>query len=177
MAMSVPCKFERSLLSHEEYETIRLTHHPAIYDVEAAELEAMRPRLRKMRDKERTLGRQKQREERGKAEARGASFPGTAEHASRRKQVFAAALKRVNKEHRRLRNLAIRTAHVEAARKALALHRTANFMSRPSAGAAANEGMEPKASLRRRKIITGAKIGRVSQSTRVAQAVRDGRGV
>jgi hypothetical protein len=41
--MSIPCKFERSLLSHEEYETIRLTHHPAIYDIEAAELEAMRP--------------------------------------------------------------------------------------------------------------------------------------
>ena len=36
--MSVPCKFERSLLSHDEYETIRLTHHPAIYDVEPAEL-------------------------------------------------------------------------------------------------------------------------------------------
>lgn len=41
--MSIPCKFERSLLSHEEYETVRLTHHPAIYDIEAAELEAMRP--------------------------------------------------------------------------------------------------------------------------------------
>ena len=96
--MSVPCKFERSLLSHEEYETIRLTHHPAIYDVEAGELEAMRPRLRTMHDKERTLSRQKRREGRGKAEARGASFPGTVEHASQRKQVFAAALKRVNKE-------------------------------------------------------------------------------
>jgi hypothetical protein len=177
MAMSVPCRFERSLLSHEEYETIRLTHHPAIYDVEAAELEAMRSRLRKMRDKERTLGRQRRREERGKAEARGASFPGTAEHASKRKQVFAAALKRVNKEHRRLHNLAARTAQVEAARKALALHRAANFVTYPPAGATPNEGMVPKASTRRRKIITGAKIGRVSQSTRVAQAVRDARGV
>ena len=59
--MSVPCKFERSLLSHEENETIRLTHHPAIYEVEVVELEAMRPRLRKMRDKERTLGRHKRR--------------------------------------------------------------------------------------------------------------------
>jgi hypothetical protein len=175
--MSVPCKFERSLLSHEEYETIRLTHHPAIYDVGAAELEAMRSRLRKMRDKERTLGRQKRREERGKADARGASFPGTAEHASQRKQVFAAALKRANREHRRLHNLAARNAHAEAARKALALHRAANFMSYPPAGVTANEGMVPKASRRRRKIITGSKIGRVSQSTRVAQAVRDARGV
>ena len=48
--MSVPCKFERSLLGHDEYETIRLTHHPTIYEVEPAELEAIRSRLRKMRD-------------------------------------------------------------------------------------------------------------------------------
>jgi len=171
--MSLPCKFERTLLSHEEYETIRLTHHPAIYNVEAAELEAMRPRLRKMRDRERTFNRQRRRESRGN---RGASFPGTAEHASERKQVFAAALKRLNKELRRLHNLAARTAHVEAARKALALHRAANFMTYPPAGTAANEGMVPKASTRRRKIITGAKIGRVSEATKVAQAVRDPRG-
>jgi hypothetical protein len=177
MVMSAPCKFERSLLSHEEYETIRLTHHPAIYDVEVAELEAMRPRLRKMRDRERTLKRQRTREERGKAEARGASFQGTAERALERKQVFAAALKRLNKELRRLHNLAARTAHVEATRKALALHRTANFVTHPPAGATANDGMVPKASTRRRKIISGAKIGRVSQATKVAQAVRDSRGV
>jgi len=173
--MPVPCKFERSLLSHEEYETIRLTHHPAIYDVGLAELEAMRPRLRKMREKERTLGRQKRREGRGKAEPRGSSFPGTAAHASERKQVFAAALKRVNKELGRLHNLAARTANVEAARKALALHRAANFKTYPPAGATANEGMVPNASTRRRRIMTGAKIGRVSQATKVAQAVRDAR--
>jgi hypothetical protein len=174
--MSVPCKSERSLLSHEDYEMIRLTHHPAIYDVEATELEAMRPRLRKMRDKERTLGRQKQREERGKAEARGASFPGTAEHASKRKQVFAAALKRVNRELSRLHNLAARTAHVEAARKALALSRAANFVPYPPAGVTPNEGMVPKPSTRRRRIVKGATIGRVSQAAKVAQAARDARG-
>jgi hypothetical protein len=174
--MSVPCRSERSLLSHEDYEVIRLTHHPAIYDVEAAELEALRSRLRKMRDKERTLGRQKQREGRGKAEARGASFPGTAEHASKRKQVFAAALKRVNRELSRLHNLAARTANVEAARKALALKRAANFIPHPPAGASANEGIVTKPSTRRRKIVKGARIGRVSQATKVAQAVRDARG-
>ncbi len=174
--MSVPCKFERSLLGHDEYETIRLTHHPAIYDVEVAELEAMQPRLRKMRDKERTLGQQRRREMRGKAEARGASFPGTAEHASERKQVFAAALRRLNNELRRLHNLATRTANVEAARKALALHRAANFATYPPAGPTANEGMVPRPSARRKRIMTGAKIGRVSQATKVAQAVRDARG-
>ncbi|MBR0899791.1 hypothetical protein JQ616_32970 [Bradyrhizobium tropiciagri] len=174
--MSVACKFERSILSHEEYETIRLTHHPAIYDVEVAELEAMRPRLRQMRAKERTVSRHKQRESRGKAEPRGASFPGTAAHASERKQVFAAALKRVNTELKRQHNLAARTAHVEAARKALALHRAADFATRPAAGPTASDGMASKPSERRRKIIAGAKIGRISQATKVAQAVRDARG-
>jgi hypothetical protein len=176
MIMAIPCKFERSLLSHDEYETIRLTHHPAIYDVELAELEAMRPRLRKLHDKERTFERQRRREGRGKAETRGANFPGTAEHASKRKQVFAAALKRLNKELGRVHNLAARTAHIEAARKALALHRAANFRTYPPAGATANDGMVPKPSTRRRKIIAGAKIGRVSQATKVAQALRDARG-
>ena len=131
--MSVPCKFERSILSHDEYETIGPTHHPTIYEVEPAELETIRSRLRKMRDKEQTLSRQKRREVRGKSKGRGASFPGTAEQPSQRKQVFAAALKRVNKELERLHNLAARTAHVEAARRALALHRAANFIPYPSA--------------------------------------------
>jgi hypothetical protein len=79
----------------------------------------------------------------------------------------------VNKELRRLHNLAARTAHVEAARKALALHRAANFTTYPAAGANANDGMVPKASTRRKKIIAGAKIGRASQATKVAQAVRE----
>jgi len=174
--MSVPCKFERSILSHDEYETIHLTHHPSIYEVEPAELEAIQSRLRKMRDKEQTLSRQKRREARGKSGGRGASFPGTAERPSQRKQIFAAALKRVNKELERHHNLATRTAHVEAARKALALHRAANFISYPSAGPTTSEGMVPRLSTRRKTIIEGAKIGRVSQATKVAQAARDARG-
>ena len=40
-------------------------HHPAIYDVEPAELEAIQSSLRKMRAKEQTLSRQKRREDWG----------------------------------------------------------------------------------------------------------------
>jgi hypothetical protein len=104
-------------------------------------------------------------------------FPGTAERPSQRKQVFAAALKRINKELERLHKLAARTAHVEAARQALALHRAANFIPYPSAGATASEGMAPLPSRRRKTIMEGAKIGRISQATKIAQAVRDTRGV
>ena len=89
--MSIPCKFERSILSYDEHEIILRTHHPEIYDAALDDLKALRQRLREMRDKERTLARENRRAVRGKGAQRGASFPGTAEHPLRRKQVFAAA--------------------------------------------------------------------------------------
>ena len=135
----------------------------------------MRVRLREMRDKERTLTRQKQREVRGKAEARGGSFPGTAERPLHRKQVFAAALKRVNKELARVHKVEARTVHVEAAWRALALRRAAQFTPYPAAGDTAHEGMRPLPSQRRRTKVPSSKIGEVSQATKVAQAARDSR--
>src|SRR5215475_2051245 len=141
--MSVPCKFERSLLSHDEHETVRVTHHPTIYDLDDAQLRETKLRLRTMRDKERTAARQKRREMRGKAEARGGSFPGTAERPSQRMQVFASALKRVNKEIKRLRNLEAHAAHVEAAHRALALRRAAKFIDHPGTSATVHEGLRP----------------------------------
>jgi hypothetical protein len=53
--MTVQCKFERSLLTLEEYEVIRATHHPSIQDRPSNELRAARGRLREMRDKEPVL--------------------------------------------------------------------------------------------------------------------------
>jgi hypothetical protein len=96
--MSIPCKFERSVLNHDEHEVILRSHHPEIYDAGLDDLKALRQRLRDMRDKESTLARAKRREIRGKGPQRGESFPGLAEHPLRRKQVFAAAVKRVNRE-------------------------------------------------------------------------------
>jgi hypothetical protein len=54
--MSVPCKFERSILSYDEHEIILRSHHPEIYDAALDDLKALRQRLREMRDKERTPG-------------------------------------------------------------------------------------------------------------------------
>src|SRR5262249_56113662 len=92
-------------------------------------------------DKERPLAREKRRAGRGKGAQRGASFPGTAEHPLQRKQVFAAALKRVNRELDRMRKLEAPTAHVEAARRALAMRRAAQFPTRPPAGGTPSTGM------------------------------------
>jgi len=143
--MSIPCKFERSILSYDEHEIILRSHHPEIYDAGLDDLKALRQRLRDMRDKERTLARENRRAVRGKGESRGGSFPGTAEHPLERKQVFAAALKRVSKEIGRMQKLDARTEHIAAARRALAMRRAAQFPSRPPAGDTAGEGMRPSA--------------------------------
>ena len=128
-----------------------------------------------MRDKERTLARANRRAVRGKAAQRGASFPGTAEHPLQRKQVFAAALTRVNREIDRMDKLAARTAHIEAARRALAIRRAAQFPPRPPTGDRAREGMRALPNRRRRTRVPPAKIGSVSQATKNAQAARDAR--
>jgi hypothetical protein len=171
--MSMPSKYERSLLSHEEAEMIRATHHPAIYALDGKALQALRVRLREQRGKARTLARQKQREMRGKAEPRGSSFPGDAEQPQKRKQVFASALKRVNKELDRLHRLEARTAHVEAAHRALALQRAGNFVQHPAAPDTGGEGMQPVASTRRRTTVPRSRIGSILKATKVAQAARD----
>src|SRR5262249_58106353 len=127
--MSIPCKFERSILSYDEHEIVLRSHHPEIYDAALDDLKALRQRLREMRDKECTLAREKRRAVRGKGAQRGASFPGTAEHPLRRKQVFAAALKRVNREIDRMHKLEARNAHIEAYRRAHASTTPVQFSS------------------------------------------------
>ena len=173
--MSIPCKFERSILSYDEHEVVLQSHHPDIYGAGLDDLKALRQRLRDMRDKESTLALAKRREARGKGPPRGQSLPGTAEHPLQRKQVFAAALKRVNREIHRMEKLEARTAHVEAARRALAMRRAAQFSSRPQAGDTPGEGMHSLPNRRRRTRLAPARIGSVSQATRNAQAARDAR--
>jgi hypothetical protein len=173
--MSIPCKFERSILSHDEHGIILRSHHPEIYESALDDLKTLRKRLRDLRDKESTLAHAKRREARGKGAARGQSLPGTAEHPLQRRQVFAAAVKRVNREIHRMEKLEARTAHVEAARRALAMRRAAQFPPRPQAEATPTNGMHPLPSRRRRTGVAPARIGSVSQATRNAQAARDAR--
>src|SRR5262249_7655645 len=152
-----------SILSYDEHGVILRSHHPEIYEAGLDDLKALRQRLRDMRDKENALARAKRREARGKGPPRGQSLPGTAEHPLRRKQVFAAALKRVNREIHRMEKLEARTARIEAGRRALAMRREAQFPPRPQAGDTPSGGMHPLPTQRRRTRINPATIGSVSQ--------------
>jgi hypothetical protein len=173
--MSLSCRSERSLINQEEYEVVRITHHPAIYEVQREGLQAARKQLRSLHEKERTFARQNRRTARGKAESRGGSFPGTYDRPSRRKQVFASAVQRINKEIDRRKKIEARASNLEAAQKALALRRAANFVARPAAGDTANPGMQPLNSARRRHIVSGKRIGKISQAVKASQARKDKR--
>jgi len=81
----------------------------------------------------------------------------------------------VSKEIGRMHKLEARTAHVEAARRALAMRRAAQFPTRPPPGDTPSEGMRPLPSRRRRTRVPPARIGSVSQATKNAQAARDAR--
>lgn len=174
--MSLSRATERSVLSHDLLELVDSTHHPAVYNLDAKALRDLQTQLRSERGKLRTQVRQKVREGRGKGEARGKGFPGNTEQPLKRKQALSNALKRVNKELERYRKLEAKSVHVEAARRALALHRASKFLDAPVTDRTANQGMQPQPSTKRRKIIPGSQIGSVSQATKRAQAKRDNRG-
>ena len=168
-------KTERALLNSDEIAVLRSTHHPEIYDLSRKELTELQTRLRDMRDKARTLTRQKQRETRGKSEPRGKSFPGSVEQPQRRKQLFAAALKRVKKELSRLSKLEAKMEHMEAAHKALAQRRASNFKPAIPASRTSGTGMPSQESVRRRQVLPRGKVGSVLKQNKVAQAARDAR--
>jgi hypothetical protein len=173
--MRVTCKAEQSLFDFEEFEVVRTSHHPAIYGLDHPALVELRDKLRRLRDRERSLTRHKQREARGKAAPRGASFPGTVEAPYRRKLALTAALRRVGKELTRQANLEARAANVEAARRALALHRASKFVHHPAPSPTAAPDVSSVPSRRRRHQVAPWHVGRVSQHTKSRQAARDAR--
>lgn len=173
--MSMSVKRENSLLNTDEIAVVRSTHHPYIYDLSRKDLTDLQSRLRDMRSKARTLTRHKQREARGKSEPRGKSFPGSVEQPQRRKQIFAAALKRVKKELNRLSKLEAKTRHVEAAHTALAQRRASNFKPAVPPSQTSGTGMQLQASTRRRRVLSCGKVGSVLKQNKVAQATRDAR--
>jgi hypothetical protein len=170
--MADSCRTESKLLTHDELQMVRLTHHPAIYEPDLKELTALQGRLRAERAKLRTLVNRSRRIHRGKPDARDDKAPANAQHLAERKQIFAKALRRVSKEIKRQRKHEANAALQESAQRALASRR-ANFVGFEGADRTAGEGMRPTPSTRRRKTVPGSKVGSVSQATKKAQAVRD----
>lgn len=162
--MSVAFASERRLLTEDEIAPVTSSHYPALAALPAEELAGLARWLRERHNRARDLMRGRRRVYRGKAEARGtAAETASDEGLALKKQVFARGLKRVNN---RLAEL----------RAALA-RRLAAQPQHPAAGPGSADGMLAKPASRRPGIVTGGRIGSVSQAGRVAQAGRDAQGL
>jgi hypothetical protein len=172
--MTMGAAGERRFLSREELELVAPTHYPGLAELDAGELRAAQARLRDLRDKARTIARHKRREARGKGPPRAAGASGNLDHAARRKQIFAQALRRTNRQLERIAHAEARARTAAGHQKALAMARRARALeTRPGPGRTARRGMRANPSLRRAMILDPAMIGRASKAGKVAQARRD----
>lgn len=171
--MAISKKAEKSLLAHDEWTLVELTHKPALGTHDEDALRAARKRLRELEAKERDLSHAKRRIVRGKAEPRGGSFPGTQERPRQRKQVFAHAVRRVNDELGRRSAAASRRTIVDSQTRALEARRAAP-KRRPANTRTASAGVNPVENTRPAKKVAGAKVGSVTKQTARSQAKKDG---
>lgn len=140
--MSLTTSAERRALSTAEWEAVAPSHYPAICGLEPSALPDLRSRLRGLRDKARDELNRQRREMRGKAAPRGAT-PASDDAGSKLKlRVLSAAVKRVNKEHERVRRNAGRRKQAALSREALAMKRSNAAPPRhPAPTRTADEGM------------------------------------
>jgi hypothetical protein len=169
--MATTKRDERALLGEAAYQVVAPSHYPEIEALPAEELRSLANRLREHHAKARDLLREGRRARAGKGDARRAA---TAEHGklTQRKQVYAAALKRVNSRFDALTAERRQEEHRAALRAALARKQAARAQH-PQGGFTAGGGMRAKASGKGSRGVNPGRVGSVSQQNKAAQARRD----
>jgi hypothetical protein len=154
------------MLTEAEFEAVLRTHYSEICGRRRAAL----PRVPRQGARHHTLPAARAAAQGGAARRQPrASEAGT----SMKKQIFASALKRVNREIGRLEEAECRPTLAESARRVLELKRDNRVRHHPSAGRAASHGMRPLPNERDTARVDPREIGRVSQAVNAAQAHRD----
>lgn len=174
--MSVTIADERRALAKDELELVEKTHLPALDQLERKDLTDLAKRLRNQRDKARDQAHQQRREKRGKSAPRGTTAAKGDAGQTMKKQIFASALKRVNRRIARLDSDAKKHTQVAASQRALARKREAqanNNNNRPDPGRTKSKGIQAKTNPKGTVKQSGAEKGRVSQSIKQGQAKRD----
>jgi hypothetical protein len=172
MAQSIAT--EKRVLSEGEFAHVAQSHYPALAGLEPAALADLARRLRDYRAKARDIAGQRTRAKRGKpGPVPAASAPGET-RVREKKQIFAAALKRVNARLDRHTAERRRERNTEFLQAALARKQAARA-HRPDPGSTGSEGMAVNESGKRRTRINPGRIGSTSQQGKRAQAKRDGR--
>jgi hypothetical protein len=174
--MSVEFAAERRLLAEDEIGPVVSSHYPELERMAHDDLLGLAGWLRAQHGRARDIIRVRRRIRRGKVEPRGTATEGASERGlAAKKQIFARGLKRVNGRLEQLRAEEKRARAMANLRAALARRQSATVHT-PNPGRSADEGMRARAGATRRGIISGGRIGSVSQAGRNAQGGRDSRG-
>ncbi len=174
--MGVEFASERRLLTEEELQPVQASHYPGLAEMARDDLISLARWLRQQRARARDIIHERRRLRRGKGEPRGTAAGSASERGlAAKKQVFARALKRVNAQIAHLDAGARRAGAVATMRAALARKQSAP-VHHPEASMTRNTGTRPRPVVPRPGIITGGRIGSVSQANKTAQAARDNRG-
>lgn len=173
--MAISRKEEARALSADERELVEKSHHPALQDLPDKELSNLVKLMRERREKAKTQADQRRREMRGKAGPKGAT-PSKADEGSKRKvAVLAMAMRRLNNEVERRRQMAASASLASNARKALAMKHASEKKGPEFNSRHAREGMRKVANRRRKNLIRPMERGRQRKAASVAQAKRDAR--
>ena len=164
-------RHEQQVLNADEVALVAATHHPALGALPDKELAELRKHVRERRDRAGQIAARQRREIRGKADRPRGARPVTEDLGSRvKKDVLAAAMKRLNAEAARREAKAARDAMKDSAARALEMRRQREAQaSRPDSGRTPSEGMRAKDSSRT-FLRNRAKLGEVSQHTKDMQA-------
>lgn len=170
--MAISRKDEARLLDKDEAALVDKSHHPEISSLDDKALSDTIRLIRERRDRAREIGQRQRREMRGKARPQGAKPAADNLGTKHKMAVLAQALKRLNSEQTRRRELSARQATASGMKRAMELKAAAKAPKRP-ASKTADKGMKAKPSTKNEQITDPREVGRVSQQIKKAQAKRD----
>ncbi|BCH24179.1 hypothetical protein [Mesorhizobium sp. L-8-3] len=173
--MAMSRKEEARALDAGERELVDKSHQPAVQALSDAELADLVKLVRERRDKAQSEAHRRRREMRGKSGPKGAAASRSDAGSQAKLSVLAMAVRRLNAEAGRRRQLAASMALVDNAHKALAvkakaLQRGPEFNTRH-----AHRGMRAAANEKAASLIRPMERGRQRKAAQVAQAKRDAR--
>ncbi|RWO97982.1 MAG: hypothetical protein EOQ98_16745 [Mesorhizobium sp.] len=173
--MAISRKEEARALSADEHALVEKSHHPAVQDLADAELAGLVKLLRERRDKAQGEAHRRRREIRGKGAPKGAGASKADGGSQLKLEVLAMAMRRLNGEAERRRQLAARVSLVDNARMALSMKQGAAADGPEFNTRTAHKGMRAVVHQRAPNLVRPMELGRQRKAAKVAQAKRDAR--
>lgn len=173
--MAMSRKEEARALDAGERELVEKSHQPAVQALSDAELADLVKLMRERRDKAQSEAHRRRREMRGKSKPKGTTASKADLGSQAKLSVLAMAVRRLNAEGERRRQLAAGMALVENAHKALALTTKAPPRGPEFNTRHAHRGMRAATNEKAASLIRPMERGRQRKAGQVAQAKRDAR--